>query len=82
MSAMKAVPCSINIHAPRCVISMGCGVESGSMLVPEELCCSSVSIRVFGAAIPGIFIPGIAAIGWADAAGMGIVIPGISGMDC
>ncbi len=32
--ATNALPCSINIHAPLCVMSMSCGIESGFMVVP------------------------------------------------
>jgi hypothetical protein len=47
VSAAKALLWSMSCQPPRVVISMGTGVEGGSMLVPELPCCWTASARVW-----------------------------------
>lgn len=77
VSARKAVPCSINCHPPRSSMSICMGVEGGSCVVPEEVCWSCASMKLFGGAMD--MVPDIC-VG-AFATGFDCM-PGMSGMDC
>src|ERR1700746_1351446 len=82
VSVMKAAPWSMSIQLPCWDMIMDVGVDAGSMLVPELVWASSVSMRVVGDFI--IFMSVL--IGVAGAAcGMGICgegmsMPGMGGM--
>src|ERR1700745_1883809 len=79
---MKAAPWSMSIQLPCWDMIMEVGVDAGSMLVPELVWASSVSIRVVGDFI--IFISmliGVAGLFCgAGICGEGISISGMSGM--
>ena len=85
VSVMKAVPWSMSIQPAWWDMIIDVGVDAGSMLVPELVWLSSVSMRVVGGFIMSMFmeVMFIGAAGVFCAVGIcmeGMSIPGMSGM--